>query len=93
MTSSCSTTSASTSPDRAAELLPGVLDRARAAGARQIGLGSRPDDPSRAAVAALPGFVSRATNMALPLDGEIADPGDLRAAADDGGRSSTTSWR
>ena len=64
-------------PDRADELLPLVLDRARAAGSRQIGLGSRPDDPSRAAVASLPGFVSRATNMALPLDSEIADPGDL----------------
>jgi GNAT superfamily N-acetyltransferase len=26
---------------------------------------------------ALPGFVARATNMALPLDGVIGDPGDL----------------
>jgi GNAT superfamily N-acetyltransferase len=65
-------------PARAAELLPGVLDRARAAGARKIGLGSHPGDPSRSAVAALPGFIPRATNMALPLDVEIAGPGDLR---------------
>ena len=64
-------------PDRAAELLPSLLERAREAGARQIGLGSHPEEPSRAAVAALPGFVSRATNMALPLDGDIADAGDV----------------
>ena len=76
MTSSCPrrTPGRAGRADAAAALL---LDRARAAGARQIGLGARPDDPSRAAVAALPGFVSRATNMALPLDSEIADPGDL----------------
>ncbi len=64
-------------PARAAELLPALLDRARAAGARQVGLGAHPDDPSQSAVVALPGFVPRATNMALPLDTHIADPGDL----------------
>ncbi len=64
-------------PSRAAEVLPAALDRARAAGARQLGIGAHPDEPSRSAVAALPGFVSRATNMALPLDEEIGDPGDL----------------
>ena len=64
-------------PARASELLPDLVDRARAAGARQIGMGAHPDEPSRSAVAALPGFVSRATNMMLPLDAEIADPGDV----------------
>jgi len=68
-------------PARAAELLPEILERARGAGAKQVGVGAHPDDPSRAAVVALPGFVPRATNMALPLDTEIADPGDLELRA------------
>ena len=64
-------------PDRAADLVPLLVDRARAAGARMLGVGIRPGDPSREALGEQPGFVSRATNMALPLDGEIADPGGL----------------
>ena len=42
-----------------------------------LGVRVHRDDPSRALLGAQPGFQLRATNMALPLDGEIADPGGL----------------
>jgi GNAT superfamily N-acetyltransferase len=64
-------------PARAAELVPLLVDRARAAGAGMLGVGVNPRDPSRVALGDQPGFLPRATNMALTLDGEIADPGGL----------------
>jgi GNAT superfamily N-acetyltransferase len=64
-------------PVRVPDLVPVLVDRARAAGARMVGVGVHPGDPSRGALGAQPGFVPRATNMALPLDGEIAHPGGL----------------
>jgi GNAT superfamily N-acetyltransferase len=65
-------------PDRMAELLPGMLDLARADGASTIGSGGVPADPSRMALVELPGFTARATNMLLRLDEAIADPGGLQ---------------
>ena len=64
-------------PARVAELTPLLVDRARTAGSQLLGVGVHPGDPGRAALGAEPGFVPRATNMALSLDGEIADPGGL----------------
>ncbi len=64
-------------PARAAELVPTLVDRARAADARLVGVPVHRDDPSRAVLGAQPGFDLRATNMALILDGEIAVPGGL----------------
>jgi GNAT superfamily N-acetyltransferase len=64
-------------PARVAELVPPLVGRARAASARMLGVPVYPGDPGREALAEQPGFVSRATNMALPLDGEIADPDGL----------------
>jgi GNAT superfamily N-acetyltransferase len=65
-------------PDRMAELLPRMLELARADGTRAISAGGIPADPSRMALVELPGFSSRATNMLLRLDRPIADPGGLR---------------
>ncbi len=62
---------------RAGDLLEGVVGRARAEGARMIGIGVEPGDPTRAAVAAGPGFQLRATNMVLALERPIADPAPL----------------
>jgi GNAT superfamily N-acetyltransferase len=64
-------------PGRAAELVPALVDRARAQGARMIGIGVEGDDPTRAAIGALPGFRLRATNMVLHLDRPVADPAPL----------------
>ena len=64
-------------PARVAELVPALVARARSARARMLGVAIHPGDPSRAALGEQPGFESRATNMALPLDGEIGDPGGL----------------
>jgi GNAT superfamily N-acetyltransferase len=64
-------------PARVAELVPPLVGRARSARARMLGVPVYPGDPGREALAEQPGFVSRATNMALPLDGEIADPDGL----------------
>jgi GNAT superfamily N-acetyltransferase len=65
-------------PDRMAELVPAMLDLARAAGQARIGVGGVPGDPSRLALVELPGFTPRATNMLLLLDGTIDDPGPLK---------------
>jgi len=64
-------------PGRAPELLPTLLALARAAGAHSLGVAAVPGEPARERLADVEGFVSRATNMALPLDGEIGDPGSL----------------
>jgi GNAT superfamily N-acetyltransferase len=64
-------------PSLAGELVPGLVERARAVGAHLLGVGLYPGDATRAALGAEPGFVPRATNMALSLDGEIAEPGEL----------------
>ncbi len=64
-------------PERVAEVVPGLTERARAAGARSVGVGAHPDDASRWALATSPGFVPRASNMVLSLDGETADPDGL----------------
>lgn len=61
----------------AAALLAALVERARADGAATIGIGVQPGDTAQAALAALPGFRVRATNMALTLAEEIADPGPL----------------
>lgn len=62
-------------PDRAAELLPALLEIARADGSRMLGVGSGPDNPAASTLVAAPGFVARATNMVLDLDAAVADPG------------------
>ena len=59
---------------RAGDLLSAVLGHARSHGSRMIGVGVEPGDTARAAIAALPGFQRRATNMVLRLDRPIADP-------------------
>lgn len=64
-------------PARGAELLPAVLELTRAAGCPMVGVSTVPGEPEREALADLDGFVRRATNMALPLDGEIGDPNGL----------------
>lgn len=64
-------------PDRVDELLPHVFDLARADRVSQVGHAGVPTDPTRSAMVALPGFVARATNMRLLLDGETGDPGAL----------------
>ncbi len=64
-------------PERLDELLPQLLDLARADGRRKIGSAGVPADASRMALVELPGFTPRATNMLLRLDAPIADPGRL----------------
>jgi hypothetical protein len=64
-------------PARSAELLPLLLELARADGARFLGIATVPGEPVREPLADADGFVRRATNMALPLDGEIGDPGEV----------------
>jgi GNAT superfamily N-acetyltransferase len=61
-------------PARVDELLPLLLERARADGRALFGVSARPDDPTGLAMIALPGFTARATNMRLVLDGPVADP-------------------
>jgi GNAT superfamily N-acetyltransferase len=68
-------------PGRMAELLPRMIDLARADETRTIGSGGVPTDPSRMALVELPGFAARATNMLLRLDRPLADPGGLRLRA------------
>jgi ribosomal protein S18 acetylase RimI-like enzyme len=68
-------------PARATELLPALVERARAAGARMLGIGVDPDDPVRQAIGSLPGLRVRATNMVLPLDRPVADPAPLTLRA------------
>jgi GNAT superfamily N-acetyltransferase len=72
-------------PAHAAALLPLLVARARADGSSRIGIGVEPGNPGRTAFAALPGFVARATNMALRLDGELPDSGgvELRPMTDE----------
>jgi GNAT superfamily N-acetyltransferase len=60
-------------PARAAAVLPLLVARARSDGTTRIGIGVGPGNVSCTALAALPGFVARATNMALRLDGELPD--------------------
>jgi ribosomal protein S18 acetylase RimI-like enzyme len=64
-------------PERSAELRAPLVDLARADGSRFLGISAMPDEPAREALAAAEGMVRRATNMVLPLDGVIADPGGL----------------
>jgi len=64
-------------PSRAAELLPALMALAREGGCPMLGLAVVPGEPEREALAGLDGFVRRATNMVLPLDGVIGDPGAL----------------
>jgi ribosomal protein S18 acetylase RimI-like enzyme len=64
-------------PSRSADLVPLLVDRARAHGLRMLGLGSVPGEAVREALASSPGFTVRATNMVLDLDGAIADPAPL----------------
>jgi GNAT superfamily N-acetyltransferase len=64
-------------PGRMAELVPAMLDLARAGGRARLGVAGVPGDPSRMALVEQPGFTARATNMLLRLDAPIADPGGL----------------
>jgi len=59
------------------DLLGVMIEQARARGARMLGLGVEPGDTARAAIASLPGFQLRATNMVLRLELPIADPAPL----------------
>lgn len=69
-------------PHRVDELLPHLLDLARADGARRIGCSGLPDDATRTALVALPGFAPVAANMELWLDdAPIGDPGELELRA------------
>lgn len=61
-------------PERAPELLPLLVERARDHGARMVSLGVVERDDARAVLGAQPGFTLRATNMVLDLDGPVADP-------------------
>jgi GNAT superfamily N-acetyltransferase len=64
---------------RVDELLPALVRLAREWTCRQVGVGYEPGDATAEGLAMLPGFVGRATNMVLELDGEIASAGlDLR---------------
>jgi GNAT superfamily N-acetyltransferase len=60
---------------RVGELLPALAGLAREWECRMVGVGYAPGDASAEGLATLPGFVGRATNMVLELDGEIAPPG------------------
>jgi GNAT superfamily N-acetyltransferase len=64
-------------PSRSGDLLGAVLELARADGSRFLGISVIPGEPAREGLAEAEGMVRRATNMALPLDGVIGDPGDL----------------
>jgi ribosomal protein S18 acetylase RimI-like enzyme len=64
-------------PESATELVPLLVDRARARSARMIGIGVHVGDATAAAIASYPGFRLRATNMALRLDDELPEPGAL----------------
>jgi GNAT superfamily N-acetyltransferase len=64
-------------PERMGELLPALIDLARADGSRKIGSAGIPADPSRMALVELPGFGARAANMLLRLDAAIDDPRPL----------------
>jgi GNAT superfamily N-acetyltransferase len=57
--------------------LPALVELARADGARFLGIAVVPGEPVREPLAEADGFVRRATNMALPLDRQIGDPGAL----------------
>jgi GNAT superfamily N-acetyltransferase len=61
----------------AAALLPVLVERARTGGATKISIGVQPGDTAQAALGGLPGFRISATNMALDLAEEIADPSPL----------------
>jgi GNAT superfamily N-acetyltransferase len=64
-------------PTRGAEVLPALLALARANGCPAVGVAAVPGEPERDTLVAVEGFVPRATNLVLPLDHEIGDPGDL----------------
>ncbi len=64
-------------PERSPELVPAVTELARSGGARFLGVAAIPGEPARDGLVAADGMVARATNMALPLDGDIGDPGGL----------------
>jgi GNAT superfamily N-acetyltransferase len=64
-------------PDAAVDVVPLLIAQARAQSARMIGIGVQPGDDTSAAVAACPGFRVRATNMALSLQRDLPDSGDL----------------
>jgi GNAT superfamily N-acetyltransferase len=64
-------------PPRVGELLPHLVELAREDGSRVVSCSAVPGEPAREQLVAQPGFVARATNMALPLDGVIGDPGGL----------------
>lgn len=64
-------------PGTAVALTPALVERARAQGARRVGIGVQPGDVAQAAIAATPGFRVRATNMALDLDQGIPEAGEL----------------
>jgi GNAT superfamily N-acetyltransferase len=64
-------------PGRAAELLPALLGLGRADGCAAVAVTVVPGEPEREVLADVDGFVRRATNLALPLDGVIEDPAGL----------------
>ena len=64
-------------PERAAELLPALVAVAREEGVRFLGAAAVPGEAATTALVAGDGFVPRATNMALALDGDLPDPGRL----------------
>jgi GNAT superfamily N-acetyltransferase len=61
----------------ATDLVPLLVDRARAGQMRMIGVGVVPGDVAQEAVAAYPGFSVRATNMALELGADLPEGGEL----------------
>jgi len=60
---------------RVDELLAALAGLAREWKCRMVGVGYEPGDAAAEGLATLPGFVGRATNMVLELDGEIAPAG------------------
>jgi GNAT superfamily N-acetyltransferase len=64
-------------PERVAELLPAFCSLAREGGFASFGAAGTPGERARQALVEIDGFVPRATNMALALDGELGDSGNL----------------
>lgn len=66
------------------DLLPALVGLAREWHCPRLGVGYQPGYATAEGLATLPGFVGRATNMVLELDGEISPPGlDLRTMTPD----------
>jgi GNAT superfamily N-acetyltransferase len=64
-------------PELATDLVPLLIERARAGAMRMVAVGVLPGDAAHEAVAAYPGFSVRATNMVLALGPDLPGSGEL----------------